>query len=84
MANYNIVVLYDNKLLTKYIIGTNFISNFGLNGQVSYGIIQFFEQHPVFTRDEFVGFLVAQGTTNPHTQRELLTYHVKKQHMNLF
>lgn len=41
----------------------------------------FFDQHPVFTHEEFVDFLASQGTTNPHTQRELLAYHLKKHHI---
>lgn len=41
-------------------------------------IIGFFEQHPVFTHNEYTKFLLSQGTTNPNTQRELLTYHLKK------
>src|SRR5471030_2452422 len=44
-------------------------------------LASFFEQHPVFTHDEFVCFLAAQGTTNLHTQLELLAYHLKKQHI---
>lgn len=44
-------------------------------------ILSFFSQNPVFTHDQFVAFLDAQGTTNPNTQRELLAYHIKKQHI---
>ncbi|HDS3847160.1 TPA: hypothetical protein QHY93_002836, partial [Legionella pneumophila] len=44
-------------------------------------LISFFEQHPVFTQDEYRQFLLSQGTTNPNTQRELLAYHLKKQHI---
>ena len=41
----------------------------------------FFEQHPVFTQKEFNQFLLSIGSTNPNTQRELLAYHLKKQHI---
>ena len=41
----------------------------------------FFEQHPVFTQKEYRQFLLSHGTTNPNTQRELLAYHLKKQHI---
>lgn len=44
-------------------------------------LISFFEQHPVFTQDEYRQFLLSQGTTNSNTQRELLAYHLKKQHI---
>jgi predicted transcriptional regulator of viral defense system len=44
-------------------------------------LLRFFEQHPVFTHGEFVSFLKTQGTSNPHTQRELLAYHLKKRHV---
>lgn len=44
-------------------------------------LIGFFEQHPVFTQDEYRKFLLSQGTTNHNTQRELLAYHLKKQHI---
>jgi predicted transcriptional regulator of viral defense system len=36
---------------------------------------EFFALHPVFTRDEFIAFLNAQGSHNLNTQRELLAYH---------
>ncbi len=41
----------------------------------------FFEQHPVFTHEEYKLFLESLGTTNLNTQRELLAYHLKKQHI---
>ena len=41
----------------------------------------FFEKHPVFTQNEFNQFLLSIGSTNPNTQRELLAYHLKKQHI---
>lgn len=41
----------------------------------------FFEQYPVFTQREYRQFLLSIGTTNPNTQRELLAYHLKKQHI---
>lgn len=41
----------------------------------------FFEQHPVFTQKEFNQFLLSIGSTNSNTQRELLAYHLKKQHI---
>jgi predicted transcriptional regulator of viral defense system len=44
-------------------------------------ILSFFDQNPVFTHDEFVRFLVSQGTINLRTQRGILAYHLKKQHI---
>ncbi|KTD38588.1 hypothetical protein Lnau_0503 [Legionella nautarum] len=44
-------------------------------------LISFFEQYPVFTHDEYKEFLKSLGTTNVNTQRELLAYHLKKQHI---
>lgn len=44
-------------------------------------LISFFEQYPVFTHDEYKHFLQSLGTTNLNTQRELLSYHLKKQHI---
>lgn len=41
-------------------------------------LLSFFDQYPVFAHDEFINFVVSKGTTNPHTQRELLAYHLKK------
>lgn len=41
----------------------------------------FFEQYPVFTQNEYREFLSSLGTTNSNTQRELLAYHLKKQHI---
>lgn len=41
----------------------------------------FFEQHPVFTHDEYRDFLISHGSRNPNTQRELLAYHLKKRHI---
>ena len=41
----------------------------------------FFEQQPVFTHGEYKQFLQSLGSTNPNTQRELLAYHLKKQHI---
>jgi len=37
----------------------------------------FFRTHPVFTVEDFAGFLSADGTHNLRTQEALLTYHVK-------
>lgn len=44
-------------------------------------IYNFFARHPVFTHDEFKVYLTAQGTTNPLTQRAILAYHLKKNHI---
>ncbi|MFO3210894.1 hypothetical protein SC371_09760 [Legionella pneumophila serogroup 2] len=44
-------------------------------------LTSFFEQRPVFTHEECKQFLHSIGTTNPNTQRELLAYHLKKQHI---
>jgi len=44
-------------------------------------LTSFFEQSPVFTHDEYKQFLQSIGTTNQNTQRELLSYHLKKQHI---
>lgn len=41
----------------------------------------FFEQHPVFTRNECRQFLLAMGATNPHSLNKYIKYHVKKQHI---
>jgi len=41
----------------------------------------FFSTQPVFTYKEFVSYLDAQGTSNPNTQRELLAYHIKQNHI---
>lgn len=37
----------------------------------------FFRNHPVFTVEDFAGFLSSDGTHNLRTQESLLTYHVK-------
>ncbi|HAT8648906.1 TPA: transcriptional regulator [Legionella pneumophila] len=44
-------------------------------------LTSFFEQRPVFSHEEYKQFLQSLGTTNPNTQRELLAYHLKKQHI---
>lgn len=44
-------------------------------------LANFFEQYPVFTHDDYKHFLQSLGTTNLNTQRELLAYHLKKQHI---
>jgi predicted transcriptional regulator of viral defense system len=44
-------------------------------------VIEFLEQYPVFTQEEFRQFLISRGTTNTNTQREILSYHLKKQHI---
>lgn len=41
----------------------------------------FFERHPVFTHEEFKEVLLSFGKTNVNTQRELLSYHLKKRHI---
>jgi len=41
----------------------------------------FFTHHPIFTHDEWVIFLRSRKITNPHTIRELLAYHTKKNHI---
>ncbi len=43
--------------------------------------LEFFEQHPVFTHEEFKQYAISQGTTNINTQREILAYHLKKQNI---
>ena len=37
----------------------------------------FFHTHPVFTVEDFAGFLSSDGTHNVRTQESLLAYHVK-------
>ena len=37
----------------------------------------FFRNHPVFTVEDFAGFLSSDGTHNLRTQESLLTYHLK-------
>jgi len=37
----------------------------------------FFRTHPVFTVEDFAGFLSSDGTHNLRTQESLLAYHVK-------
>lgn len=44
-------------------------------------LIELFEQYPVFTHDECRQFLIAQGTDNTNTQRELLSYHLKRKNI---
>ncbi|KTC98717.1 type IV toxin-antitoxin system AbiEi family antitoxin domain-containing protein [Legionella erythra] len=44
-------------------------------------LTSFFAQYPVFTHQEYKQCLQSLGTTNSHTQRELLAYHLKKQHI---
>lgn len=44
-------------------------------------LTSFFDQRPVFTHEEYTQFLESIGTTNSNTQRELLAYHLKKQHI---
>lgn len=44
-------------------------------------LIEFFALHPVFTHDEYKQFLIVQGTVNANTQREILSYHLKKQNI---
>lgn len=41
-------------------------------------LIEFLNRNPVFNHDEYKQFLITQGTVNPNTQRELLSYHIKK------
>jgi predicted transcriptional regulator of viral defense system len=43
--------------------------------------LEFFEKHPVFTREEFCKFMISRGTTNSHTQQATLSYHLKKKHI---
>jgi predicted transcriptional regulator of viral defense system len=44
-------------------------------------VYEFFEQNPVFTHEEFKQYLISQNTNNPNTQRETLSYHLKKQNI---
>lgn len=37
----------------------------------------FFNQHPVFTHEEFVKFLANKGEENPNTSKALLAYHLR-------
>lgn len=68
--------------MTKTTNKTNVISIIEYKCQIQMStLIGFFEQHPVFTQDEYRKFLLSQGTTNHNTQRELLAYHLKKQHI---
>lgn len=42
---------------------------------------QFFYMHSVFTYQEFLEYLEAQGTTNSATQHSILKYHLKQGHI---
>lgn len=66
--------------MTLQVNNTKFISTNELKCQ-NMNATHFFEQHPVFTQKEFNQFLLSIGSTNPNTQRELLAYHLKKQHI---
>lgn len=44
-------------------------------------LIEFFDQHPIFTNEDFEHYLISHGSTNSHTHRALLAYHLKKQHI---
>lgn len=41
----------------------------------------FFSKHPVFTYDEFAGFLQSRGSANRKTRDNLLGYHIKEGHV---
>ena len=43
--------------------------------------LEFFDQHPVFTHEEFKQFAISKGTANANTQKEMLAYHLKKQNI---
>lgn len=43
--------------------------------------IEFFDQNPVFTYEEFKQYAISQGTVNINTQKGVLAYHLKKQHI---
>lgn len=43
--------------------------------------LEFFDQNPVFTHEEFKYYAISQGTTNTNTQKEILAYHLKKQNI---
>jgi predicted transcriptional regulator of viral defense system len=47
----------------------------------SMNTVQFFNQYPVFTHEEFVQYLESHGTTNSNTQREILANHLNKQNI---
>jgi len=44
-------------------------------------ISAFLTQHPVFTREELVAFLVIKGTINTNTQTAIIQYHIKQGHI---
>lgn len=67
--------------MTFIAIITIFISNYSINRQIAMSILEFFDQHPVFTHDEYKQFLISHGTVNSNTQREILSYHLKKQNV---
>jgi predicted transcriptional regulator of viral defense system len=41
----------------------------------------FLAKHPVFTYDEFTGFLQSRGSTNRKTRDNLLSYHIREGHV---
>ncbi len=43
--------------------------------------LEFFDQYPVFTHEDFKQYAISQGTTNTNTQKEILAYHLKKQNI---
>lgn len=43
--------------------------------------LEFFDQYPVFTHEEFKQYAISQDTPNPNTQKEILAYHLKKQNI---
>jgi predicted transcriptional regulator of viral defense system len=43
--------------------------------------LEFFDQKPVFSHEEFKRYAIAQGTKNKNTQKEMLAYHLKKKNI---
>lgn len=43
--------------------------------------LEFFDQKPVFSFQEFKRYAISQGTKNKNTQKEMLAYHLKKKNI---
>ena len=64
---------------------TNIISSnaiyYQLTSVLMMKIDYFFSRYPVFTLEEFTSYLIQEGSNNVNTHRELLAYHIKKNHL---
>lgn len=43
--------------------------------------LEFFDQKPVFTHEEFKRYAISEGTKNKNTHKEILAYHLKKKNI---